>query len=250
MIKNCVYSFISIGVIQLTNRNHMTLEDIEKLIVLEQYDDILKALPLLTYLDLARLMTNEERICFFTNLYNFLLVISHIELIRTKLAQVINTIIFRNDLERLLFLLTTRIDVGQLKQVSLYDIRYFILKQNILVDGLKLNLDPKGPFYRYSPLLNDYQAVKVGLTLSDCNYSSTPIIILTPELINEQLQCATRDFIDKCVQIKTDDTTNSIQIRLPTLLNNHFDPTKDDITKFISEYSSNTELICAMNGKI
>ena len=42
----------------------MTIEHIEKLIALDDYDDILNTLPLLTYIDLDRLITNEERICF------------------------------------------------------------------------------------------------------------------------------------------------------------------------------------------
>jgi len=53
----------------------MTIEHIEKLIALDDYDDILNTLPLLIYVDLDRLVTSEERICFFTNLYNFFLII-------------------------------------------------------------------------------------------------------------------------------------------------------------------------------
>ncbi|CAM4879019.1 unnamed protein product [Rotaria socialis] len=237
-------------VIHTTGHNHMTIEDIEKLLTYDHYDDIVKALPLLTYVDLDRLKTNEERICFFTNLYNFLLIISHVELIRTKLTQMTTTIIFRNELERLLFILTTHIDIGQLKQISLYDIRYFILKQNGLVDGLKLDLDPKGPFYRYAPVMNNYQNVKVGLLLNDCTYSSSPFIILTPELLNEQLQCSTKDFIEKCIVIKKIEIDNSIQIRLPSVLYNQFDPSTDEIIKFIREYLLNSDLTSAINENL
>jgi hypothetical protein len=229
----------------------MTIEHIEKVLALDDYDDILNALPLLTYLDLGRLMTNDERICFFTNLYNFLIIISHIELVRTTKAQIsITTNIFRNELERLLFLSTTRVDIGQLKQISLYDIRHYILKQNILIDGLKFDLDPTGPYCRYSPSIQTNQNIKIGLILNDCIVSSSPFIILTPELLNEQLQRSTRDFIDKCVTIKTNQTDNSIEILLPYILSIQFDQTKDDLVKFIGEYSSNNDVLCAINGKI
>jgi hypothetical protein len=227
----------------------MTIEHIEKLVALEDYDDIVNTLSLFIYIDLDRLITNEERICFFTNLYNFYLILSHIELIRTTLTQIATANIFRNDLERLLFLLTTRMDIGQLKQISLYDIRYYLLKQNILIDGLKLDLDPKGPFYRYAPILKPDQHIKLGLLLNDCIYSSSPFLILTPELLNEQLQRSTRDFIDKCVLIRTNENDNSIHIILPHILFIQFDETKDDMIKFIGEYSSNNDILCAINEK-
>jgi hypothetical protein len=226
----------------------MTIEHIEKLIALDDYDDILNTLPLLIYVDLDRLVTSEERICFFTNLYNFFLIISHIELIRTTSTQITNTTnIFRNELERLLFLLTTRFNIGQLKQISLYDIRYYILKQNILIDGLKFDIDPKGPFYRYAPTLTNNQHIQIGLLLNDCISSSSPFLILIPELLHEQLQRSTRDFIDKCVLIKTNETDNSIQIFLPHVLFIQFDQTKDNLIKFIGEYSSNNDILCAIN---
>jgi hypothetical protein len=227
----------------------MIIEHVEKFLVQEDCDDILNAVPLLTYLDLNRLITNDERICFFTNLYNLLIIVSHIELIRTTLAQITTTNLFRNELERLLFMLTTRIDIGQLKQISLFDIRHLILKQNILVDGLKLELDPTGPFYRYAPLINDNQHIKIGLILNDCICSSAPFSILTPELINDQLQRSTRDFIDKCVSIKNVEADNSIHILVPDVLHILFNSTKDDIIKFIAECSSNNEVVCAINGK-
>ena len=237
-------------IIQETNYSHMTIEHIEKLLACDDYDDILSALPLLTYLDLDRLITNEERICFYTNLYNFLIIISHIELIRTTLTQITTPNIFRNELERLLFLLTTRIDIGQLKQISLYDIRYYLLKQNILIDGLKFDLDPAGPFYQYAPSITNNQHIKIGLLLNDCMCSSSPFTILTPELFNEQLQRSTRDFIDKCVFIKTNSNDNSIQIFLPNILFIQFDNTKDDdLIQFIGEYSSNNDVLCAINEK-
>jgi len=226
----------------------MTIEHIEKLFPLDDYDDILNTLPLLTYIDLGRLTTNEERICFFTNLYNFFIILSHIELIRTTSTQITTTNIFRNELERLLFLLTTRIDIGQLKQISLYDIRYYILKQNILIDGLKFDLDPNGPFCRYAPLITNNQNIKIGLLLNDCIYSSSPFIILTPELFNEQLQRTTRDFIDKCIYIKKNENDNGIHILIPNIFFIQFDQTKnDDMIKFIGEYSSNNDVLCAIN---
>lgn len=227
----------------------MTIEHIEKLLTLDDYDDILNTLPLLIYLDLDRLVTNEERICFFTNLYNFFLILSHIELIRTTSTQITTSNIFRNDLERLLFYLNTRIDIGQLKQISLYDIRYYILKQNILIDGLQFDLDPNGPFRRYAPTLTSNQHIKIGLLLNDCIYSSSPFIILNPELLNEQLQRSTRDFIDKCILIKTNEDNNAIFILVPTIFTNQFDQKNDDMIKFIGEYSSNNDVLCAINEK-
>ncbi|UJR25727.1 hypothetical protein I4U23_007079 [Adineta vaga] len=235
-----------------SNHNYMNIEHVEKLLAIEDYDDILNALPLLSYLDLDRLLTNEERICFFANLYNFLIIISHIELIRSSITQISitsTTNIFRNDLERLLFLLTTRIDVGQLKQISLYDIRHYILQQNILNNGLKFDIDSNGPYHYYAPDISTDQHIKIGLLLNDCILSSVPFIILTPELFNEQLQRSIRDFIDKCVVIKTNETDQSLTIILPYILQIQFDQTKDDIIKFIGEYSSNNEVVCAINEK-
>ena len=227
----------------------MIIEHVEKLTVLDDYDDILNTLPLLSHLDLDRLLLNDERLCFFTNLYNLLIIIAHVELIRTTFTQITTTSLFRNDLERLLFLLTTRLDVGQLKQVSLFDIRHFLLKQTILIDGLQFELDPQGPFHCYAPTMANDQHVKIGLLLSDCIYSSAPFVILTPELVNEQLQRLTRDFIDKCVVIKTIESDSSMQILLPDVLQMHFRSSKEDIVKFIGEYSSNNDVLCAINGE-
>ncbi|CAF3487332.1 unnamed protein product [Adineta steineri] len=236
--------------IQESNHSHMMIEHIEKLLALDDYDNILNALPLLTYLDLDRLMTNEERICFFTNLYNFLIIIFHIELIRTTITTIqvtkTTTNIFRNELERLLFLLTTRIDIGQLKQISLYDIKHYILKENILTDGLKFDIDPTAPYYQYAPTIQNNQHIKIGLILNGCMISSTPFIVLTPELLNDQLQRSTRDFIDKCVTMKTNETDNSIEILVPYILHKQFDQTNDDMIKFIGEYSSNNNILCAI----
>lgn len=238
-----------IEITQASNRNYMIVEDIEKLISLNQYDEITYSLPLIAHLDLGLFKTNEESICFFTNLYNLLIIISHVELVRTKLTHVKSSNMFRNDLERLLFLLTTHIDVGQLKQISLYDIRHYLLKQTILIEGLQLSLDPNGPFCRYAPVLNNDQRIKIGLLLNDCIHSSAPFVVLTPEMLNEQLQTSTRDFIDKCVFTKNDDAQNVMQLFLPNTLYFQFDPTTDDIAKFIGEYSSSNDILHAINGK-
>ena len=133
--------------------------------------------------------------------------------------------------------------------MSLYDIRYYILKQNILVDGLKLNLDQNGPFYRYAPVIDNNQHIRVGLILNDCTYSSMPHIILTSEILNEQLQCSTKDFIDKCILIQNGRTDNSIHIVVPHIFCTLFDQTKDNMIKFIGEYSSNKNILCAIEGK-
>ena len=231
----------------------MSIEHVEKLLAIEDYDDILNALPILSYLDLDTLTSNEERICFFANLYNFLIIVSHIELIRTTITQISmknTTSIFRNDLERLLFLLNTRIDIGQLKQISLYDIRHHILKQNILNDGLKFEIDPNGPYHHYAPVISNDQHIKIGLILNDCIFSSAPFLILTPELLNEQLQRSIRDFIDKCVTIRTNEPDQALVIILTHVLQSQFDQTKDDMIKFIDEYSSNNEILCAINGRM
>ena len=215
----------------------------------EEYDDILNSLQLIAHLDLNRLATNEERLCFFANLYNLLIILSHTELIRTTYTKITTTKLFRNDLERLLFMLTTRLDVGQLKQISLFDIRYHILHQVVLIDGLDLHLNANGPFYQYAPKIIPQQQIKVGLLLNDCIFSSAPFVILTPELVHEQLQRLTRDFIDKCVLIQTNETDKSMFILIPDILQNQFHRTKDQIVQFIGEYSSNNDVLCAITGK-
>ena len=237
-------------IIQESGQSHLIIEHVEKLTALDDYDDIMNTLPLLSHLDLDRLMLNDERLCFFTNLYNLLIIISHVELIRTTFTQITTTSLFRNELERLLFLLTTRLDIGQLKQVSLFDIRHFLLKQTILVEGLKFEMDPQSPFYQYAPTLTENQHVKIGLLLNDCIYSSAPFVVLTPELINEQLQRLTRDFIDKCVVVNTVEGDASMQILLPEILQIHFQEAKDEVVKFIGEYSSNNNVLCAINGTL
>lgn len=231
----------------------MTIEHVEKLIALDDYDDILNALPLFTYLDLERLITNEERICFFANLYNFLIIIAHVELIRATITQITTTAmtnIFRNDLERLLFFLTTRIDIGQLKQIPLYDIRHYILKQNILIEGLQYTIDPSGPYARFAPTVENEQHVKIGLLLNDCIVSSTPFIVLTPELLNEQLHRSTRDFLDKCVTIRKNDADASLTIILPYILQIQFEQPAEQLVRFIGEYCSMNDVLCAINGRI
>ena len=233
--------------IQESNPSRMTIEQIDKLVVLDDYEEIFNTLPLFTYIDLDQLTTNEERICFYANLHNFFIIISHIELIRTASTQIQTANIFRNDLERLLFLLTTRCDIGQLKQLSLYDIRHYLLKQTIHSEGLKFDIDPKGPFHQYAPTLTDVQRIQIGLLLNDCTSTSTPLIILTPELLVEQLQRSTRDLIDKCVSIKNNETNNSIQLVLPNVLVVQFDQSKDNLIKFIGEFSSNNQTICTLN---
>lgn len=225
------------------------IEHVEKLTLLDDYDDILNALPLFSQLDLDLLANNEERICFFANLYNLLIIVAHTELIRTTYTRITTTNLFRNDLERLLFMLTTRLDVGQLKQVSLFDIRHYILRQTILYDGLELYIDAKGPFNRYAPKLKPNQHIKIGLLLNDCIYSSAPFVVLTPELVNEQLQRLTRDYIDKCVLIQTNETEKSMSILFSDILQNQFHKSQEMIVPFIGEYSSNNDVLCAINGR-
>lgn len=225
----------------------MTIDQIQKLIVLDDYDDMLNTLALLNYIDLDQLKSNEERICFYANFYNFFSILSHIELIRTASTPGQTSNIFRNEVERLLFLLTTRCDIGQLKQLSLYDIRHYFLKQNILVDGLKFDIDPKSPFHHYAPTLTGHQNIQIGLLLNDCTSTSAPFVVLSPETLAEQLQRSTRDFIDKCVSIKNIETNNSIQVVLPKTLVVQFDQTEDNLIKFIAEFSSNNHTACALN---
>ena len=242
-----IRSISSIETISDTKSNRMTIEHIQKLIVLDDYDDMLNTLSLLTYIDLDQLKTNEERICFYTNFYNFFSILSHIELIRTATTPVQISSIFRNEVERLLFLLTTRCDIGQLKQLSLYDIRHYFLKQNILVDGLKFDIDPKSPFHHYAPTLTGYQHIQIGLLLNDCTSTSAPFVVLVPETLVEQLQRSTRDLIDKCVSIKNNETNNSIQVVLPNTLAIQFDQTEDNLIKFIAEFSSNNQTAGTLN---
>lgn len=225
----------------------MTLEHIQKLIVLDEYDDMMNTLALLNHIDLDQLTSNEERICFYTNFYNFFSILSHIELIRTASTPVQTNSIFRNEVERLLFHLTTRCDIGELKQVSLYDIRHYLLKQNILVDGLKFDIDPKGPFHHYAPTLIDHQHAQIGLLLNDCTSTSAPFVVLIPETLSEQLQRSTRDLIDKCVTIKNNETNKSIQMILPNTLAVQFDQSEDHLIKFIAEFTSNNQIACSLN---
>ena len=242
-------SSLHIELIPESSHTHMGIEQVQQLLALDEYDDVLNALPLLTYLDLNRLLTNDERICFFANLYNLLIIVSHVELIRTALPQITATNLFRNDLERLVLMLTNRVDVGQLTQLSLYDIRHYLLRQEILVDGLRFNLDPNGPFLHYAPTMTQDQQIKIGLVLTDCIQSSTPCIILTPELINEQLRCATRDFIEKCVTVRIGEAENALQIQLPHLLRIQFADAESDMVRFVGDYTANNDVLSAITGK-
>jgi hypothetical protein len=241
--------FVFIEIIPDIGHGQMTIEHVEKLTSLDEYDDISSSLALLTCLDLDRLLANDERLCFFINLYNFLIIIAHTELIRTTSTSIMATNLFHNDLERLLFMLTTRVDVGQLKQISLFDIRHYILQQTISIDGLQFDHDPNSPFCRYAPTIHSNQTISIGLILNDCIASSAPFIVLTPDLLTEQLQRSTREFIDRCVIINSNKTVNKMNIFIPNILQTQFDRANENIIPFIGEYSSNNDVLCAINGK-
>lgn len=214
----------------------------------EEYEDVLNSLPLLSYLNLDLLTLNEERICFFVNSYNLFSIISQIELIRSSTTPLTSTQIFRNDLERLLFFITTRFDIGQLKQISLFDIRHIVLKQQNQVDPLRFEVDPKSPLLMYAPELKGNVIIKVGLLLNECTLSSSPLIIGTPELVNEQMHNSTREFLERCT--KTSISETNIQACVPTTLANLFPDNNENLIKFLGEFSSTNDILAAMNGNL
>jgi len=229
-------------------QSYLSVENIDKLFGLDEYEDILNTLPLLTFLDLDRLATTEERLCFFTNFYNFFLILSHLELIHSTTSAITPTNLFRNQLERLLFLITTRINLGQLKQLSLFDIRYYILQQTNPIDGLNFQFDKNNPMIQYAPVFKDYQRIQIGLVLNDCLTSSIPFVVLMPELIAEQLQRSTREFIQHCITIENNEGDNTIEISLPRFFEQLFASDDENLLyRFVGEYASNNQIIYAMN---
>ncbi|CAF1082231.1 unnamed protein product, partial [Didymodactylos carnosus] len=183
-------------------RPYFSLEHIEKLIESTDYDDILTLLPLLGTLDLNMLITNEERLCFFINLYNLLTIVSHVELIRSTVDRTMYSKPFQNELEHLLFNMTTRIDVGCLKQLSLFELRYFILRNGLdpstsSLENFDFELDPDDPLLYYAPQIDD---TKLLFVLTNCTKSSVPIVVLTPGFVQEQLNHAVIDYVNNCTQ--------------------------------------------------
>ncbi|CAF0745436.1 unnamed protein product [Didymodactylos carnosus] len=227
-------------------RTYFSFEHIDKLIETNDYDDILTLLPLLRTLDLNLLINNEQRLCFFINLHNLLTIVSHIELIRSTVDRTIYSKPFRNELEHLLFDMTTRIDIGCLKQLSLFELRYFILRNGLnpsisLLENFDFQLDSNDPILHYAPQVHD---TKLLFILTNCTKSSVPIMILTPELIQEQLYHAVSDYVNNCVVYIMDKQI----LYVPALVYEQFinNTTKRldkvELFNFISKYTHNDDL--------
>ncbi|GAB1601368.1 finger FYVE domain-containing 26-like [Argonauta hians] len=184
--------------------------------------------------DLSQL-NQVELTCFLTNLVNVLIIHSYMYVavqaeqqqcwgnLKEMLHAGTHSGMWRDSssIDRIIWLNRFSYQVGQLGVVSIFDLRYILLRNGLprpgLLGGLLEDridaLDPCDPWSLFTPR-PDY---RITFVIS-CGYaSSPPLQVLTPELLSHQLEVAERSYLSNTVNVNMTSPEHS-SVMVPDLL--------------------------------
>ncbi|KAL3872697.1 hypothetical protein ACJMK2_035906 [Sinanodonta woodiana] len=198
-----------------------------------EYHNIITGTRIIQDLDLNLLKDMDEKRCFFGNLQNFMSIhcfLHHFEMqsriLKTEADRKkshTNRLPWKpysemNLLEQMTWLSTFAYKIGQLGNVSLFDLKYVINRcglipslewEGMLKHGLP-QIDLLDPWFALAPTPDPC----LLFVTTSCCVSSAPVQVLVPELVQEQLQKAMRDYLQATV---SSDTSNRV-VHVPELL--------------------------------
>ncbi|XP_053395117.1 zinc finger FYVE domain-containing protein 26-like [Mercenaria mercenaria] len=190
--------------------------------------DIIKQTSVLQSADLLKLGKNEK-LCFYGNLLTLMTIhchVNHLWLMENQQPRESRSL--KKDrlkpysemsaTEQITFLGTFSYKVGQLGDLSIFDLRYQINRCGLLAPsewGKTLEnrlhpLDESDPWCQLAPHVNP----QLLFTVTSCSVSAPPLQVLDPEHVKEQLQSSMKFYLQTCVQI---DKQNR-QVKIPELL--------------------------------
>ncbi|XP_036363256.1 zinc finger FYVE domain-containing protein 26-like [Octopus sinensis] len=185
-------------------------------------------------IDLSQL-NQIELTCFLTNLVNVLIIHSYMYIaIQAEQQQCWDTLkemlhagshsglwSDNNSIDRIIWLSRYGYQVGQLGIVSIFDLRYILLRNGLprpgLLGGLLEDridaLDICDPWSMFTPR-PDY---RITFVISNGYTSSPPLQVLTPELLSHQLEIAERSYLSNTVSVNVSSAGHST-VLVPDLL--------------------------------
>ncbi|MEF9438220.1 MAG: DUF547 domain-containing protein [Candidatus Mariimomonas ferrooxydans] len=196
--------------------------DYERMQGSEEYAEYLKLSYTLKKMDLGRLKSREEKIAFWTNLYNFIAIHGVIKLgIRDSVKEVRN------------FFGRVQYKVGDMF-FSLDDIEHGILRGNrnyrVFIEGDK----------RFSLSIKHVEP-RLHFALVCASVSCPPIDFYTPEKLDEQLDMSVKRFFNSGGAI-VDRTNNRVSLsRIFKWYKSEFGKDQNERLQFIAPYMSNRD---------
>ncbi|XP_076098495.1 uncharacterized protein LOC143068375 isoform X2 [Mytilus galloprovincialis] len=194
-----------------------------------EFADIISSTQKLNGADLDRLQTKEEKVSFFGNVQNLMFIHMCLFLIEEAVTKMEednesggdkSAICFTdlNLIDQLLHLNMFSYHLGQMGNVSLFDVKYLINRNGLLPpskwNGLLENriseLDIEDPWNRYIPSPDP----RILFVTTNCTNHSPAVQILIPELLKSQLQLAMRGYLDDGVSVNKDNR----KVTIPQLL--------------------------------
>ncbi|KAK3587800.1 hypothetical protein CHS0354_042763 [Potamilus streckersoni] len=203
------------------------------LIETSEYHNIISGTRIIQDFDLNLLKDMDEKRCFFGNLQNLMSIhcfLYHFEMQSRSLKIEAdgkkshkNRLPWKpysemNLLEQMIWLSTFAYKIGQLGNVSLFDLKYIINRcglvpslewEGMLKHGVS-KIDQMDPWFALAPTPDPC----LLFVTTSCCVSSVPVQILVPELVKGQLQMAMRNYL----QVTVSPNTSCRVIHVPELL--------------------------------
>ncbi|XP_014667165.1 PREDICTED: zinc finger FYVE domain-containing protein 26-like isoform X2 [Priapulus caudatus] len=175
----------------------ISLHSCQKIAASAGFAIIVVATSELASVDLDLLASDEEKLCFWVNVFNLMFVHTMLwAAVHNKCLPLLD----ETSVAAMLYLQTIRYTVGQINLVSLFDVRYFILRRGLPAPhgGLLAHrlhpLQESDPWWKHTAPSVDARVQFVLLTGS--LFHSPPLQVIRQVLLEEQLKLATRQFLE------------------------------------------------------
>ncbi|XP_035827727.1 zinc finger FYVE domain-containing protein 26 [Aplysia californica] len=197
----------------------------------QDYLAAVKMTSRLRSLDLNMLTSGDERICFFANLANLMVIHCHLAKILSRLELLLKQeekggngdeeqieLFPLAAADNLMYLSSFSFSVGQLGVVSVFDILNVLCRSGLaaasqwrdLLGCRTLKLDPQDSWGQHAP---PPESRLIFVLNSGC-ISSPPLVVLNPDHVQTQLEMAMKDYLSHTVRVSVDQE----RVCLPQLL--------------------------------
>ncbi|GFO26040.1 Zinc finger fyve domain-containing protein 26 [Plakobranchus ocellatus] len=196
-----------------------------------EYSALASAVQSLKFLDLDLLKTAAEKVCFFVNLTNLMILHCNLSHIQCSLEGVLQGNEACNSSEKgqekicplsaadcLSYFCTFSYDVGQLGLVSMFDLLTVLCREGLkpssrwkrMMDCRQLELSPEDPWKKYCPSGEP----KLIFVINHGCVSSPPLQVLKPDTLEAQLFQTMKSYLSHAVSVSVEQE----RVSLPELL--------------------------------
>lgn len=214
-----------------SNRGYLTLEEARSIYTCSEFKTIVNESRQLKFINLNTLKNDKQKLSFFINIYNLLVIHSNIFFASIRFKSLTNSFIdeqatpdselfaknflFNNTTETLLFKRRMSYYIGQLGCVSLTDLEDCLLNEHLKSEPI---------WEKYLPKKNDYRVI---FTMINCRLTDPPLSALNSDgLLNDQLDVQMNMYLNHSIKVYLNEKT----LYVSQLIVDYF---KNDLVKFL-----------------